>query len=138
MDSQQAHVARLARHITDVLIPENPEGFTFDPLTFQALPAFDGKIWQDIHLASIEGHERVFFAIPSFSEVHSWLLENFEWLSIYGNFIGFWRHEDRFYLDVTKAVYGRNRAIAFGSSNRQIAIFHPYTKQEIPVEAIMS
>ena len=134
MDSQQAYIARLAHYIAEVLIPKNPEGFTFDPLTFQTLPAFDGEIWPDIHLASIEGHERVFFAIPSFAEVHSWLLDNFERLCVYGNFIGFWEHNGEFYLDVTNAIYRRERAIAFGNSNGQLAIFHPYSKNEIPIE----
>ena len=134
MDLQQAHIARLARHIADVLIPVNPEGFTFDPLTFQTLPVFDDKIRPQIYLASIEGYHRRFSVIPSFAKVHGWISDHFEQLSVYGNFIGFWKHAGWFYLDVTKAVYGRNRAVAFGSSNGQQAIFHPYTQEEVPIE----
>ena len=124
---------RLARHIAGILIPANPAGFTFDPLTFQLLPDFDYRIWPGIYPASVDGNERVFSTIPSIAEIHSWISDTFERLCIYGNFIGFWEHNKDFYLDITNAVYGHNRAIAFGSSNGQQAIFHPFTNEEVPI-----
>ena len=137
VDSQQAHITRLARHVADVLIPENRGGgFTFNPLTFQSLPPFDHRVFPEIYLVSIKGHERIFSTIPSFEECRKWILDSYEWLCVYGNFIGFWEHEGHFYLDITHAIYGYERTVAFANSNNQIYCFNPYTEEPIAIKPV--
>ncbi len=121
---------QLVDFISNGMIPRNPTGFTVDPFTLQA-PTFDDSILPDIYYVSKQGHERVFAAIPSCEEVRNWIADNHEWLCISGNFIGFWEHREQLYLDITNAVHGRKQALSYAKQNRQLAILHPYTQEEI-------
>ncbi len=131
-EQEKNHINRLSQFIVDKINFSNKKAFTIDPLTFKD-PVFDKRIYQKIYYVSIKVHEQEFDAIPAFSMIRNWITDNYEWLCIRGNYVGFWEHLNHFYLDITKVVYGRKRAILFGKKNCQLAIYCPFTNEEIPI-----
>jgi hypothetical protein len=130
---QKTYVDRVVQHLIEVMIPANPNGFTFAPMDY-GCPVFNDSVYPDIYFVSINGAEKVFSSVPSYQEVSTWVQNNYGWLCIVGNYIGYWRHLKTFYLDITKAIVGQSCALAFGKLNRQHSIYHPYTQTTIPIE----
>ena len=131
-EPEKNHINRISQFIADKITSSNTKAFTIDPLTFKD-PVFNKAIYPKIHFVSIQGHERKFTAIPTFSEICKWITDHYGWLCIRGNYVGFWEHLNSFYLDITNAVYGEKWAIQFGKLNQQDAIYCPFTNKELTV-----
>ena len=129
-------VNSLSKFVAEQVIPINPEGFSLDVFTFKA-PVFDEELLPSIYFVSVYGHEQIYPKIPTYEEIYAWLENNYELLSIYGNFVGFWKHLGQFYLDITNAILGRQYAFIFAQQNKQIEIYHLASQKSIPVPMVM-
>lgn len=133
----EAKVSALARIITQEVIMQHPDGFTFNPRKNVCLP-LGLNTNPDIYVASIAGHELRLPGSPTEEEVAGWLHHRLDLLSCKGKFIGGWPFNAEHYLDVSVLVRGEQNAFAFARANHQRAIFHPATGQSIPVETVFS
>ncbi len=133
VDFERGHISMVARHIVSVSVPDNPDGFTINPFT-QRSPKFDDRVFPNMFYVSILGHERVFEDTPSLEDVREWLTVSYVRLCTFGHYISYWRHGGKNYLDVTKVIFGRERALAFGRANNQHSILRLCTKEEIPID----
>ena len=77
-------------------------------------------------------------AIKSDSDtIAAFLEENYEILSMKGNFFGYWigsasyGNSKRVYLDVSVNIADKKEAVAFGRSNGQLAIWDVFNSSEI-------
>ncbi|MBM4103128.1 MAG: hypothetical protein FJ263_03635 [Planctomycetes bacterium] len=115
-------VGKLASYIAKVVIPANPDGFTIDPETLQT-PAFHKSVF----LVSRKDREQRFYTRPGLMEVASWLRRNGDILYRPGHYIGGWRDNGIFFLDVTLSIRGMFAALNAAYANRQRAIYHPFS-----------
>ena len=118
----------LADYIANVILPENPEGFTIDPVTIEP-PGYD----RDTFIVSLKGREQRFIARPQSSDISGWINLNKDALFQSGHYIGGWRNKWHFFLDVSIAVQGRILAFNAARANQQLAIYHPSSGQSFYV-----
>lgn len=117
---------KLVNYITNIVIPKNPKGFTIDPLTLQT-PTFPKSVF----LVSRKDCEQKFRKRPGLEEVADWIRQNSNILYRPGHFIGGWRDNGIFFLDVTLSIRGMLAALNAAYANQQLAVYHPFTAKTI-------
>ena len=117
---------KLADYIANIVIPKNPNGFTIDPATLQT-PAFPRSVF----LVSRKECERRFHTRPGLKDVADWIRQNSEVLWRPGHYIGGWRDEGIFFLDVTLSIRGMFAALNAAYANQQLAIYHPFSGESL-------
>lgn len=122
------YINKLAHYFANVVIPTNPYGFTIDPLIIQT-PVFNKSTF----IVSLKDYEQRFYKMPELAEVVNWLsLHNFI-LSRPGHYIGGWRDNGIYFLDISIPVNGKVAALKTAYANQQVAIYHPFSGQSIYV-----
>lgn len=135
--SKQIHVDRLARHIAQIWISENPSCFTFAPLDFDC-PVFEDEVFWEIYFVPKQGHEHVFSSILEFEDIRDWINDNYFGLCMKGNFIGFWKYQNQFCLDISNGIRGLKLAFVFAQQKKRTEIYHPVSWKCIPVPKVIS
>jgi len=118
------HAKGITQMVTE-LFADTASGFTLDPCSMELerpSPAF---------FYSLANYERTFSVSPTQEDVSLWLMEVWVLLSRQGAYIGGWKYEGKYYLDVSLKETNRNRAVILGVSNNQIAIFDMLKQEEI-------
>jgi hypothetical protein len=122
----------LATLLVEVILPRNDGKFTFC-----ALHLTDRHFgsWSDplIYIVSYLGHEQRFKTSPTTGDFASWIEPRRETLFHLGYYIGLYRPNGEFCLDLSLAVCGLEFAIATAQANKQDEIYHPATDQLIQV-----
>lgn len=126
-------VCHLAQKIASQIIPQNPSGFTFDPLLDKCL-ALGRNTNSEIYVVSINGHEQRLPRIPTELDLSRWIAGQLQLLLRLGNFIGGWPYLGEYFLDVSVLVRGRSNAESFAQANEQFNIYHPATDQCLSVQ----
>lgn len=126
-------VCRLAQKIASQIIPQNPSGFTFDPLLDTCL-ALGRNTNPEIYVVSLKGHEPPFPRIPNKLDVSRWIAGQLPLLLHQGNYIGGWPDLGEYFLDVSVLVRGKSNAESFACANEQRKIYHPATDQYLSVQ----
>ncbi len=124
--------ATLARAIVADVMPNNPDGWTFDPRLCQRVK-FGPSSDRDLYVVSVANHELRLLQLPDEKTLEGWVRGRLELLRRPGYFIGGWSYASQFFLDVSLLVPGLDAAQELGRLNRQLRIFHPQTNQSIPV-----
>ena len=128
-----AGVGRLAKLLAAEVLPTHPDGFTFCPWRLKHLFAAYHDISAHLYIVSLAGFERVISAPPDETEIRAWIVQATGALKRRGHYIGGWRKGPFFLLDVSIAVRRLDRALCFARSQRQQAIYHPATGEEVKV-----
>lgn len=126
-----AHEAcALAQHITDQLLPANPDGGTYDPRT-NSFPTFSDE---KTYLVSVPGYEHRFHAFPTVERLVGWLKQVRMVMTRQHYFLGWWRDGNDWVFDISIAINGhREFIVGLAESWGQDAVFHPRSRQVIHV-----
>jgi hypothetical protein len=128
------HLTRLTDCIIDLLSSPTCTGFTLDPLTFQGLPTYDVAVRSDVYVVSVQAHEFVFRTTPTWDDIQDWVEGAYEVLCLGGHYVGAWKHQGAYYLDVSRVIVGLRRAMTFARSQQQHSIYHPDSGESIAVD----
>lgn len=122
----------LAKFLATEIVPKNPNGFTFDPITW-SLPSFS----QGVFVVSEHGYEKTFKGLPSEPEIFEWIRDKVYLFRRSGHYIGGYQREaDKlYYVDVSIAVVGWQHMLATADQNRQMETFFPTKSAVIDVNA---
>jgi hypothetical protein len=124
--------AALARAIAAYVIPNNPNGWTFDPRLCQCVK-FGPSSDRALYVVSVAHHELQLSQPPDEETLREWIGGRLELLRRPGYFVGGWTYPGKFFLDVSLLVPGLDAAQELARLNLQLAVFHPQTNQSIPV-----
>lgn len=120
----------VARDITHKVIPENPDGFTYDPIGLY-LPSFHS----DVFLVSLQKYGMLADQPPSEPLLFLWVLRWFDLLARPCHYIGGWfsAQEGLYYLDISIPVRTEEAALRVAAEQEQSTIYHPATGRVISV-----
>jgi hypothetical protein len=96
-----------------------------------------GPVAAETYYVSLKGHARIFKEPPTDTELMAYVTDNLESLKRPGHFLGGWRGNGRYYLDVTVPVHGKNRALEIAAENDQDAIWDAFAGQPIQVAEVV-
>jgi len=122
----------LAQTIASQVIPQNPAGFTFDPLLNKCL-VLGRNTNPGIYIVSIKDHGLRLPRIPTEQDLSRWITGQLELLLSQGNYIGGWPYLGDYFLDVSVLIHGKGNALSFARANEQLTIFHPASDENICV-----
>jgi len=114
--------------LANQIIPERPNGFTYDAV-LDDFPEFEPMI----HIVSLDKHEQVFTRSIRYEQIYSWLSESFNLLVRANYFVGWSVEKDFKCLDVSLPIDGLENAMEFARQQKQRWIWHPFTREAIPV-----
>lgn len=125
----RSQAVSLAKFILAHVLPRSLSGFTLEPITRKVLDPchFDDLVF----LVSLPNFE----FIPDRDDIES--LSRWIWQAraqLGSALIGGWQASDRYCLDVTVRVLGKNEAVDLGCAWRQEAIYHPRSNTTIGLD----
>src|SRR5437870_3793335 len=101
--------SKLAEVLVRDVVPHNPWGFTFDPLRNQCL--LPGAAWDpSIFIVSLYDYGMKVRRTPDREIWYKWISKQAGYLSRPGYYIGGWRHEGVFFIDMSIRIGGRETA----------------------------
>lgn len=122
---------KLGKYLASKILPEHPDGFSFEPFKWQLL----GQCSPDIYVVSLFGLGEILEHQPAETDFCKWIAENLDALTQFGRHIGYWKESEfnLHYLDISILVSGRRRAEEVARVNRQKAIYCPFEDKAIKV-----
>ena len=123
----------LAQVVADQLLPDNPNGGTYDPRT-NRFPRFSGE---RTYLVSIPGYEYRVLGAPKARGIVGWLKRARKPLATTQHYIGWWPDGETWVLDVSIGLHG-DRAFILGLASAwgQKAIYHTASEEVLSVHQI--
>ncbi len=125
-------ISNISKYVVSDIIFTCPDGFTLDLFSFDK-PMLARRFNPEQYMVSLAGYEQKYAGIPTYQDISSWLTENYEQATRFGQYVGGWSDQDLFYFDISIAISGLGNALEVARTNQQLAIYHPATSGTIHI-----